>query len=174
MRTLAVLAFLAIACAGDTAHATAMFLGAALQETAGGVVPAAASDPASAVEPRDLLPDLSLEAPGADLDAWSGAGIDVLGPLGSEDADADIDAARSPACSDAFDNDGDGLTDYPHDPGCITPGAVTERPRCQDGADTDEDGAVDFDGGASQNGGGPLAPPDPQCAGAPWRDRERP
>jgi uncharacterized repeat protein (TIGR03806 family) len=44
-------------------------------------------------------------------------------------------------CSDGIDNDGDGLTDYPADPGC-EPGGI-EDPACQDGIDNDGDGATD-------------------------------
>jgi len=36
-------------------------------------------------------------------------------------------------------------------------------PACGDGWDNDGDGFIDFDGGASVNGGVPLAPPDPGC-----------
>ncbi|MCQ4165827.1 Ig domain-containing protein [Tahibacter harae] len=57
-----------------------------------------------------------------------------------------------PACSDGVDNDGDGLIDFPADPGCYAangPG-TTENPQCNDGADNDGDGLIDF-------------PNDPQC-----------
>jgi hypothetical protein len=88
-------------------------------------------------------------------------------------------------CSDGLDNDGDGRTDSPDDPGCIHPRGV-EMTECQDGQDTDNDGLIDFDGGASLDldGNGfvdvefnPAQPaltgPDPQCIGAPWKDEER-
>ncbi|MBI5621355.1 DUF4215 domain-containing protein, partial [Candidatus Falkowbacteria bacterium] len=32
-----------------------------------------------------------------------------------------IESVLLPACSDGIDNDGDGLTDYPDDPGCLSP-----------------------------------------------------
>ena len=70
-----------------------------------------------------------------------------------------------PQCSDGIDNDGDGLIDYPADPGCGGPDSVTESPACQDGIDNDGDGKIDFDGGASANHGVALGPPDPGC---PW------
>ena len=77
-----------------------------------------------------------------------------------------------PACANGVDDDGDGLTDYPADPGCQSFESTTENPQCQDGIDDDHDGKIDFDGGASRNGGIPLAAPDPQCNGVAWRNRE--
>jgi hypothetical protein len=84
------------------------------------------------------------------------------------------------ACDDGLDNDGDGFTDHAPapgsgDPGCYDPNSPLENPQCQDGMNNDpgQDGLIDFDGGASAG----LPPeqqtgPDPQCARAPWRDRE--
>jgi len=82
-----------------------------------------------------------------------------------------------PACSDGWDDDGDGLVDFDGgasvnggvplglpDPGCKSAMSPTESPQCQDGVDDDGDGFVDFDGGASVNGGVAFAAPDPQCA----------
>lgn len=49
-------------------------------------------------------------------------------------------------CSDGIDNDGDGLTDYPADPGCesaIDPDE-TDIPACSDGQDNDGDGNADY------------------------------
>lgn len=60
------------------------------------------------------------------------------------------------ACADGVDNDGDGLTDYPADPGCTSAGDETETellPACSDGVDNDQDGFADF-------------PIDPGCASA--------
>jgi hypothetical protein len=48
-------------------------------------------------------------------------------------------------CSDGIDNDGDGLVDYPDDPGCPWPFASPENPHCNDGIDNDVDGMVDFE-----------------------------
>ena len=79
-----------------------------------------------------------------------------------------------PACSDGVDNDGDGLTDFPDDPGCWDAASIIESPQCQDGINNDpgQDGLIDFDGGASAG----LPPeqqtdPDPQCVYA-WQGRE--
>ena len=57
-------------------------------------------------------------------------------------------ASAEPAdCGDAIDNDGDGLTDYPEDPGCTEAQDNDETdpaPECSDGIDNDGDGAADF------------------------------
>jgi hypothetical protein len=142
------------------------------------VVASAAPVPGrSETESRGLLPALGFEATRATLGGWSPVAGEQL-PFEAHEFGAASETAAgaspAPACSDSFDNDGDGRTDFPDDPGCLTSGSVTEQPRCQDGLDTDGDGAIDFDGGASLNGGVPLAPPDPQCEGAPWRFVERP
>jgi len=63
-------------------------------------------------------------------------------------------------CNDGIDNDADMLTDYPSDPGCLTPwdnsepGPFTE---CTDGIDNDGDGKIDA--------------VDPECTG-PWDNDE--
>ena len=49
-------------------------------------------------------------------------------------------------CSDGLDNDGDGLVDFPDDPGCVDAAGIREDPDCQDGIDDDGDGFVDFPG----------------------------
>ena len=59
-----------------------------------------------------------------------------------------VPTTSSPACSDGQDNDGDGLTDHPADPGC-TSGSDTDEtdpppaPACSDGQDNDGDGLTD-------------------------------
>ncbi len=68
-------------------------------------------------------------------------------------------------CNDGRDNDGDGLIDYPRDPGCAEPTAITENPSCDDGRDNDGDGLIDWDGGG-------LAHPDPDCKDAAASNRE--
>ena len=180
MRPFACVAFLGILSAGTHAHATAMFLGVP-SSTSEPPLPLVASTPAGPVaiptEPRDAAPNVGFEATGFAIDVWRGG--ERVDPLpAAREFGVPIEVGETgptpPACSDSFDNDGDGFADFPDDPGCVTAGSVTEQPRCQDGIDTDEDGAIDFDGGASLNGGVPLASPDPECAGAPWRDRERP
>jgi hypothetical protein len=66
-------------------------------------------------------------------------------------------------CDDGFDSDGDGLVDWPDDPGCKTVASLVENPQCDDNLDNDGDGSVDWDGGP---GGGT---PDAQCVNMPWR-----
>jgi hypothetical protein len=62
--------------------------------------------------------------------------------------------SNTPACSDTFDNDGDGLIDYPNDPNCTGPDDPGEGiPGCSDGVDNDGDGFIDF-------------PNDPGCTSA--------
>ncbi len=55
----------------------------------------------------------------------------------------------SPVCSDGFDNDNDGLTDFPGDPGCASPTDNDESDingdgPCRDGLDNDGDGDTDW------------------------------
>jgi hypothetical protein len=61
-------------------------------------------------------------------------------------------------CDDGIDNDGDGLPDFPEDPGCAWQGGSTESPECNDGVDNDGDGGIDSDG----------TPPDPECGDVPF------
>jgi uncharacterized repeat protein (TIGR01451 family) len=63
------------------------------------------------------------------------------------------DTGGSVQCSDGIDNDGDGLTDFPDDPGCIDGSDLdeTDPPQCSDGIDNDGDGNTDY-------------PDDPKCA----------
>ena len=52
-------------------------------------------------------------------------------------------------------------------------GSLVFARACSDGFDNDGDGLIDFDGGASQNGGVPIADPDPPCTNKPDRNREK-
>ncbi len=61
-------------------------------------------------------------------------------------------------CSDSLDNDGDGFTDYPDDPGCVDaddPSELSPLLVCDDGSDNDEDELVDY-------------PADPGCFNPYW------
>jgi hypothetical protein len=62
---------------------------------------------------------------------------------------------RQAVCGDGVDNDGDGRTDYPADPGCSsqTDGNETDLPACLDFRDNDGDGKTDW-------------PTDPGCTSA--------
>jgi hypothetical protein len=70
------------------------------------------------------------------------------------------DTGRLPKCNDGIDNDGDGKTDYPADPGCYAPNQDDETddcpngptcPQCSNGQDDDMNGSTDY-------------PNDPGCA----------
>jgi hypothetical protein len=75
----------------------------------------------------------------------------------------EVEFSIVPECMDGLDNDGDGLTDAAEDPSCADARSKTERTHCSDGKDNDADRLIDFDGGASANGGVPIASPDPFC-----------
>lgn len=123
----------------------------------------------SRIRVRAALDALTIAcANGLDDDGDGLADLDDPGCSGP----ADDGELGSSACDDGLDNDGDGFTDAAQDPGCFAPAAGDEDPDCQDGADNDLDGAVDFDGGASRNGGTPIASADPQCPQA-WAAREK-
>jgi cysteine-rich repeat protein len=69
------------------------------------------------------------------------------------------------ACDDGLDNDGDGLTDWPDDPGCVDASDPSEREPalpCDDGVDNDGDSLADYpaDPGCQNPG---CALEDPQC-----------
>jgi hypothetical protein len=73
-----------------------------------------------------------------------------------------------PACSDGVDNDGDGLADFPADPGCLALAALLEDPACDDGLDDDRDGRIDLadpdcDGAYDTSEASPPLPPLPGC-----------
>jgi hypothetical protein len=86
-------------------------------------------------------------------------------------------------CDDQLDNDGDGLVDFPDDPGCTAPDGETESPACDDGADNDGDGRIDdadpgcpfpaalledpvCDDGLDNDGDGEVDFADPHCTAA--------
>jgi len=104
-----------------------------------------------------------------------------------------------PACSDGIDEDGDGLTDHPDDPGCDSPTDDDERspslvcdngvdddgdgltdwpadPGCSDGADASEhaDGLVCDDGMDNEGDGLTDSLEDPDCGGDPLGTSEGP
>jgi hypothetical protein len=69
------------------------------------------------------------------------------------------------ACRNGRDDDGDGASDWPADPGCFDALGDREDPECSDGLDNDGDGHFDWDGA----GYGAV---DLQCTNRPWLDRE--
>jgi hypothetical protein len=76
-------------------------------------------------------------------------------------------------CNNGIDDDRDGAVDYPEDLGCASAASDREFAMCEDGIDNQGDGTIDFDGGASRNGGMPLAPADPRCIHS-YDNRETP
>lgn len=68
------------------------------------------------------------------------------------DDTSEFDIVSAPyACNDRADNDGDGFTDYPNDPGCWnsfdndeTDPIDADRYQCSDGDDNDNDGKIDY------------------------------
>jgi hypothetical protein len=107
-----------------------------------------------------------------------------------------------PACSDGIEDDGDGLTDFPNDPGCTSADDLDERSpwlACDDGDDNDGDGLTDYpadpgckdpasglenprcdddldndgDGTVDWDGGAALESPDAYCVNnGSWQDHE--
>jgi PKD repeat protein len=107
-------------------------------------------------------PSFSFTSPGTHV-----VTLTVTDQLGATDvASASVAAAvaGAPACGDAIDNDGDGLADYPDDPGCYLASSTNEAPECDDGLDNDGDGKRDWDGAG-------VGEPDYQCRTA-WRTSE--
>ena len=115
----------------------------------------------------DILPDGAHPSPSGYVkmgDAWYGA----------------IQSLQDP-CSDSLDNDGDGLVDYPADPGCVDASDLSERDPflfCDDGADNDGDGRTDFDPFTFANPGDQYTPPsgsgDPGCGAPTWSTESPP
>ena len=96
--------------------------------------------PGDAALPDLAVPDAAPDADLPDLDL-----PDAAPP------DADLPDAEIPPslCANGVDDDGDGLTDYPLDPGCDGPNdedeTDPEAPACGDGADNDGDDLIDLD-----------------------------
>lgn len=79
-------------------------------------------------------------------------------------------AAAPAACFNRVDDDADGLTDFPFDPGCFGKGDTDETdpetaPACANGLDDDEDGATDYpaDFGCTSAGSDSEENNRPQC-----------
>jgi hypothetical protein len=155
----------------------------------GVVLPTLASFPRAVPYSADAGEHTIAIQPGVDLQACTWYRVDVTEALidarnqpvepysWTFRTGADAEGTRCPddplpvECADGLDNDGDGLVDFPDDPGCKSADWPTESPRCQNGIDDDGDGALDFDGGAAANGGVALGSPDPECT-LPYQDTE--
>lgn len=80
-----------------------------------------------------------------------------------------------PACDDDLDQDGDGLVDFPDDPGCEDwddPFETSDALPCDDGIDNDGDGRIDFDPVTFDDPGDETTSPagdgDPGCGNPTW------
>jgi len=86
------------------------------------------------------------------------------GALGTPDHVSMTLEPTPPQCSNGIDDDGDGLVDFPADPGCASATDLDEHGptlACDDGADNDGDGLVDFKaGGAGDPGCTSASDPD--------------
>ncbi|MGH7855860.1 MAG: hypothetical protein ACREQY_00910, partial [Candidatus Binatia bacterium] len=80
------------------------------------------------------------------------------GTCESEEVEPTPVPTPAPQCSDDVDNDGDGLVDFPNDPGCASDADSSETDpaaQCSDNIDNDDDGFTDF---------GTEPSNDPQCS----------
>jgi hypothetical protein len=84
-----------------------------------------------------------------------------------------------PQCSDEKDNDGDGLIDFPNDPGCDSPQDDSEvnggsSPQCSDGKDNDGDGRIDYpdDPGCTDRTDNDETDNQPECSDGADNDRD--
>ncbi|MFN3198141.1 MAG: hypothetical protein ACE366_06955 [Bradymonadia bacterium] len=108
-------------------------------------VPDASAPDMAVVTPDAEIPDADLpdvEIPDADLPDVEIPDAEIPDMM----PDAEIILA---VCENGEDDDGDGLTDYPLDPGCEGPDdedeVDPEAPACGDGADNDDDELIDLD-----------------------------
>jgi len=102
-----------------------------------------------------------------------------------------IIATVRPECSDEVESDGDGLVDFPNEPGCKSAEDLSEAADCDDGLDNDGDGLADYgadpgcrnrrewaaedpacDDGVDDDGDTLVDLADPECAVSPawWTD----
>jgi hypothetical protein len=115
-------------------------------------------------DPLTAIVTFQADTPGTQNFSWGF--LNFFGATGSGTSVVIV----SDGCDDAIDNDGDGLTDYPDDPGCSSAGDLSERDPtlvCDDGVDNDGDGRMDFDPATKASPGDETTPPagsgDPGC-----------
>jgi large repetitive protein len=105
-----------------------------------------ASGPFSLTTTGTIAPGGSCESPLVTAGAFTCTSGNVCaGPTGAK-------TCIPALCNDTIDNDGDGKTDYPNDPGCATADDNTETdscpgagcPACGNGMDDDADTLIDF------------------------------
>jgi uncharacterized membrane protein len=124
------------------------------------------------------LQDVLAAEYGLDLSGWtlegawdiSDDGLTIVGNGWNPDGIREAWIAVLPEpCSDTFDNDSDGLIDYPDDPGCFSASAPSETTACDDGLDNDGDGFCDMPTSTCTQPG--VTPGDTWCD-AGWDDSE--
>jgi hypothetical protein len=99
---------------------------------------------------KDILEsDFSLDLDGWTLEAAAGLSDDGRHLVGTATNPAGVPEAWlaeiPQACRDGRDDDGDGATDFPADPGCASAlPFARESPSCENGRDDDGDGLVDW------------------------------
>jgi hypothetical protein len=163
-------------------------------------LPLVTSNPAGATltfSAEGLPPGLGIDPGTGEISGTSAGGsagaynvvVRALGEVGGQSAWIG-DAIEIPwvvdaltPCEDGIDNDGDGYTDVPDDPGCVDADDVSEWEAglaCDDGEDNDEDGATDLadpgcplphsptetpkcDDGEDNDGDGLIDTADPTC-----------
>ena len=99
------------------------------------------------------------------LDAWLNTGMATPFAMATTAWQGTV-----PACSDGLDNDGDGLSDFPDDPGCAAATDESESEAglpCDDRLDNDGDGFADFREDTDGDGISD-APGDPGCRDPAW------
>jgi hypothetical protein len=148
----AALAALATACGGDGGSGNEVIVppdfGSDAPVGGSGPIRDASSDPLDRGGPADRGPPTDGgPADGAAPSDAAAPDPDLsIGDLGVDAADA---APPPPACRNALDDDGDGATDYPTDPGCDGADdpdeADPDQPACADTLDNDDDGLIDVD-----------------------------
>jgi hypothetical protein len=109
--------------------------------------------------------------------SFSGSGPCPGTPAAGESCTETVQMTRVEVaeCDDGDDNDDDGRTDHPADPGCDSPTDDSEAPdpECGDLADNDGDGRIDYpaDPGCD-SATDDSESPDPQCADENDNDRD--
>jgi hypothetical protein len=136
-------------------------------------------DHANAASPSAGLDVSGVLADGSACDATSTVFTCPTGDICSAQTSGGPTVCLKPACSDGVDNDGDGFTDYPSDPGCLSAignseldgcgqptCAATAEPACANDVDDDGDGLIDYWTGQNLDHSTKTVAPDPDCIAA--------
>jgi hypothetical protein len=126
--------------------------------------------------PLTAIVTFQADAPGTQYFDWDFLYFfDVAGVGGGPLVGTTVTILGATACWDGLDNDGDGLVDFPADPGCDDAADLSERSPllpCDDGSDNDADGGIDFDPVTFADPGDentlPAGSGDPGCIAPSW------